>query len=43
MSSYQFEQIGVIRSPSIEKFAVPLQPRLVKSASAELHLIATYN
>ncbi|EHL5560682.1 tRNA (N6-threonylcarbamoyladenosine(37)-N6)-methyltransferase TrmO, partial [Salmonella enterica] len=26
MSSFQFEQIGVIRSPYKEKFAVPRQP-----------------
>nr|AAA24509.1 ORF3 [Escherichia coli] len=31
MSSFQFEQIGVIRSPYKEKFAVPRQPGLVKS------------
>ncbi len=43
MSSFQFEQIGVIRSPYKEKFAVPLQPGLVKSANGELHLIAPYN
>lgn len=43
MSSFQFEQIGVIRSPYKEKFAVPRQPGLVKSANGELHLIASYN
>ncbi|SUG57240.1 putative methyltransferase, YaeB/AF_0241 family [Salmonella enterica subsp. diarizonae] len=43
MSSFQFEQIGVIRSPYKEKFAVPRQPGLVKSACGELHLIAPYN
>ena len=43
MSSFQFEQIGVIRSPYKEKFAVPRQPGLVKSANGELHLIAPYN
>ncbi|HFZ8995135.1 TPA: tRNA (N6-threonylcarbamoyladenosine(37)-N6)-methyltransferase TrmO [Citrobacter freundii] len=43
MSNYQFEQIGIIRSPYKEKFAVPRQPGLVKSASGELHLIAPYN
>ena len=43
MSSFQFEQLGVIRSPYKEKFAVPRQPGLVKSANGELHLIAPYN
>lgn len=43
MSQFQFEQIGVIRSPYKEKFAVPRQPGLVKSASGELHLLAPYN
>ena len=43
MSSFQFEQIGIIRSPYKEKFAVPRQPGLVKSANGELHLIAPYN
>ncbi|MBM3070500.1 tRNA (N6-threonylcarbamoyladenosine(37)-N6)-methyltransferase TrmO [Enterobacter sp. RHBSTW-00994] len=42
MSSFQFEQIGVIRSPYKEKFAVPRQPGLVKS-NGELHLLAPYN
>lgn len=42
MSSFQFEQIGVIRSPYKEKFAVPRQPGLVTSGG-ELHLIAPYN
>ena len=43
MSVFQFEQIGVIRSPYKEKFAVPRQPGLVKSCGGELHLIAPYN
>ncbi|MGK3227065.1 tRNA (N6-threonylcarbamoyladenosine(37)-N6)-methyltransferase TrmO [Enterobacter soli] len=43
MSSFQFEQIGVIRSPYKEKFAVPRQPGLVKSCGGELHFIAPYN
>ena len=43
MSAFQFEQIGVIRSPYKEKFAVPRQPGLVKSCGGELHLIAPYN
>lgn len=43
MSTFQFEQIGVIRSPYKEKFAVPRQPGLVKSGGGELYLIAPYN
>ncbi|WP_449556346.1 tRNA (N6-threonylcarbamoyladenosine(37)-N6)-methyltransferase TrmO [Huaxiibacter chinensis] len=43
MSGFQFEQIGVIHSPYKEKFAVPRQPGLVKSAGGELHLTAPYN
>ena len=43
MSAFHFEQIGVIRSPYKEKFAVPRQPGLVTSGSGELHLIAPYN
>jgi len=43
MSAFQFEQIGVIRSPYKEKFAVPRQPGLVKSGGGELHLLAPYN
>ncbi|MDR9889464.1 tRNA (N6-threonylcarbamoyladenosine(37)-N6)-methyltransferase TrmO [Pseudenterobacter timonensis] len=43
MSAFQFEQIGVIRSPYKEKFAVPRQPGLVKSCGGELHLMAPYN
>ncbi|MDA5092322.1 tRNA (N6-threonylcarbamoyladenosine(37)-N6)-methyltransferase TrmO, partial [Klebsiella quasipneumoniae subsp. quasipneumoniae] len=43
MSSFQFEQIGVIRSPYKEKFAVPRPPGLVKSANGELHPITPSN
>lgn len=43
MSTFSVEQIGVIRSPYKEKFAVPRQPRLVKHGSGELHLLAPYN
>ena len=43
MSPFVFEQIGVIRSPYKEKFAVPRQPGLVKSCSGELHLLPPYN
>lgn len=43
MSHFQFAQIGVIRSPYKEKFAVPRQPGLVKCANGELHLLPPYN
>jgi len=43
MSSFQFEQIGVIRSPYKEKFAVPRQPGLVTRGVGELHLVTPYN
>ncbi|WP_253379241.1 tRNA (N6-threonylcarbamoyladenosine(37)-N6)-methyltransferase TrmO [unidentified bacterial endosymbiont] len=43
MSSFQFGQIGVIRSPYKEKFAVPRQPGLVTHGGGELHLLAPYN
>lgn len=43
MSGFSFEQIGVIRSPYKEKFAVPRQPGLVQYGSGELHLLPPYN
>jgi len=43
MSTFAFEQIGVIRSPWKEKFAVPRQPGLVQDGHGELHLMAPYN
>lgn len=43
MSQFSFEQIGVIRSPYKEKFAVPRQPGLVQHGSGELHLLPPYN
>ena len=43
MSAFQFAQIGVIRSPYKETFAVPRQPGLVKHGGGELHLVAPYN
>ncbi|ADP09874.1 conserved uncharacterized protein [Erwinia sp. Ejp617] len=43
MSDFFFAQIGVIRSPWKEKFAVPRQPRLVEDGGGELHLQAPYN
>ncbi|MFR0655123.1 tRNA (N6-threonylcarbamoyladenosine(37)-N6)-methyltransferase TrmO [Pantoea sp. SIMBA_079] len=43
MSEFAVTQIGVIRSPWKEKFAVPRQPGLVQDGSGELHLQAPYN
>jgi tRNA-Thr(GGU) m(6)t(6)A37 methyltransferase TsaA len=43
MSAFQFEQIGVIRSPYKEKFAVPASRVWSNSGGGELHLIAPYN
>ncbi|BAN95115.1 hypothetical protein E05_03490 [Plautia stali symbiont] len=43
MSEFAFSQIGVIRSPWKEKFAVPRQPGLVQDGGGELHLLAPYN
>nr|WP_086939049.1 tRNA (N6-threonylcarbamoyladenosine(37)-N6)-methyltransferase TrmO [Thaumasiovibrio occultus] len=40
---YQIEPIGIIHSPYREKFAVPRQPNLVPSATAELHLQGAAN
>lgn len=43
MSSFSFQQIGTIRSPWKEKFAVPRQPGLIQDGGGELHLQAPYN
>ncbi|EIX9027061.1 tRNA (N6-threonylcarbamoyladenosine(37)-N6)-methyltransferase TrmO [Klebsiella aerogenes] len=43
MSAFHFAQIGVIRSPYKEKFAIPRQPGLVEHGGGELHLLAPYN
>lgn len=43
MSEFSFQQIGVIRSPWKEKFAVPRQPGLVRHGGGELHLLPPYN
>ncbi len=43
MTAFTFEQIGVIRSPYKEKFAVPRQPGLVADGGGELHLLPPYN
>ncbi|MCX8957738.1 tRNA (N6-threonylcarbamoyladenosine(37)-N6)-methyltransferase TrmO [Erwinia psidii] len=43
MNSFAFQQIGTIRSPWKEKFAVPRQPGLIQDGGGELHLQAPYN
>jgi tRNA-Thr(GGU) m(6)t(6)A37 methyltransferase TsaA len=43
MTAFTFEQIGVIRSPYKEKFAVPRQPGLVTDGGGELHLLPPFN
>lgn len=43
MTDFAFSQIGVIRSPWKEKFAVPRQPGLVQDGEGELHLLPPYN
>ncbi len=43
MSEYGLRQIGVIRSPYKEKFAVPRQPGLVQDGTGELRLLPPYN
>ncbi len=43
MTTFSLEQIGVIRSPWKEKFAVPRQPGLIEDGGGELHLLPPYN
>lgn len=43
MTGFAFAQIGVIRSPWKEKFAVPRQPGLIQDGGGELHLLPPYN
>ncbi|MFP1739382.1 tRNA (N6-threonylcarbamoyladenosine(37)-N6)-methyltransferase TrmO [Lonsdalea quercina] len=43
MSEFSFDQVGVIRSPYKEKFAVPRQPGLIEDGGGELHLLPPYN
>ncbi|MCL5254865.1 MAG: tRNA (N6-threonylcarbamoyladenosine(37)-N6)-methyltransferase TrmO [Gammaproteobacteria bacterium] len=40
---YHIEPVGYIRSPYRQKFAIPRQPGLVKSALGTLELVAPYN
>lgn len=43
MTEFVFNQIGTIRSPYKEKFAVPRQPGLVEDGNGELWLLPPYN
>ncbi|OMQ20477.1 tRNA (N6-threonylcarbamoyladenosine(37)-N6)-methyltransferase TrmO [Serratia oryzae] len=43
MTEFVFNQIGLIRSPYKEKFAVPRQPGLVEDGGGELVLLPPYN
>lgn len=43
MTEFTFNEIGRIRSPYKEKFAVPRQPGLVEDGGGELHLLPPYN
>ena len=36
---FEIDTLGIIRSPYKEKFAIPRQPGLVKSARARLELV----
>jgi tRNA-Thr(GGU) m(6)t(6)A37 methyltransferase TsaA len=40
--SIQIEPIGIIRTPYKQKFAIPRQPGLVKSAEAQIEFLADY-
>ena len=42
-SSFQFEQVGVIRSCYRQKFGIPRQPGIVTAAEAALELIPPFN
>lgn len=43
MKGFFFNQIGVIRSPYKEKFAIPRQPGLIEDGGGELQLLPPYN
>ncbi|PWC21578.1 tRNA (N6-threonylcarbamoyladenosine(37)-N6)-methyltransferase TrmO [Brenneria roseae subsp. roseae] len=43
MSQFVFNQVGVIRSPYKEKFAIPRQPGLIEDGGGELQLLPPYN
>lgn len=43
MTEFIFNQIGIIRSPYKEKFAIPRQPGLIEDGGGELVLLPPYN
>lgn len=43
MNSFNFNPIAIVHSPFKEKFAVPRQPDLVKSAKAKLEVLPPYD
>ncbi|VGO11517.1 tRNA (adenine(37)-N6)-methyltransferase [Pontiella desulfatans] len=43
MDSFEFKPVGIIRSCYTDKFGIPRQPGLVKSATATLELLPPYN
>jgi tRNA (Thr-GGU) A37 N-methylase len=40
---FEFEPIGLCRSPYTDKFGIPRQPRLVTAAEARIELLAPYD
>ncbi|MCG8707298.1 tRNA (N6-threonylcarbamoyladenosine(37)-N6)-methyltransferase TrmO [Brenneria sp. 4F2] len=43
MKPFSFSQIGIVRSPYKEKFAIPRQPGLIEDGGGELQLLPPYN
>lgn len=43
LDKFQFEAIGIVRSPFREKFGIPRQPGLATSAESTLELLPPYN
>lgn len=43
LTSFQFQQIGIIHSCYLQKFGIPRQPGIATAAEAELELLPPYN
>jgi tRNA-Thr(GGU) m(6)t(6)A37 methyltransferase TsaA len=43
MAAFQFDPIGIIRSPFTDKFGIPRQPRLAPAAEARLELLPPFD
>ncbi|MGB5831553.1 MAG: tRNA (N6-threonylcarbamoyladenosine(37)-N6)-methyltransferase TrmO [Thiohalocapsa sp.] len=43
MAAFQFDPIGIVRSPFADKFGIPRQPGLVDAAEAQLLLLPPYD